>query len=64
MRSENKWITEIWKYNKDEDGIIYESILKEEKKYPRGSKPIIEKKFPWLKHRQTWTDKYKRVKNY
>ena len=64
LRSENQWITEIWEYNRDEKGRIYESILKKRKTYPRGSKSKIMEKFPWLKHRNTWTDNYERVKNY
>ena len=57
-RDKNEWITEVWKFTKNEEGDIEETILEEEKKYSRGSKPIIEKKFPWLKHRKTWNIKY------
>jgi len=53
-RDKNTWITEIWLFNRDENGDIYETILEEEKQYPRGSKLVMEKKFPWLINRPTW----------
>ena len=64
FRPDNQWITEIWVYNRDEEGMIYDTFLEEEKTYPRGSKKKIMEKFPWLKHRPTWTDNYERIKNY
>lgn len=63
-RDKNEWITEVWKFTRNEEGDIEETILEEEKNYARGSKPIIEEKFPWLKHRKTWNLKYEKVKNY
>ena len=53
-----KWFTEAWKYTKNESGDIEEVILKEEQQYPRGSKLIIERKFPWLHNRKNWNIKY------
>jgi len=57
-KNKNKWITEAWKYTKNESGDIEEVILKEEQQYPRGSKLIIERKFPWLHNRKNWNIKY------
>ena len=57
-KDKDKWITKVWKYTKDESGGIWEAILEEEQEYPRGSKLVIERKFPWLNNRKTWNTKY------
>tara|TARA_R100000734_G_C3216004_1_gene29318 strand:- start:195 stop:470 length:276 start_codon:yes stop_codon:yes gene_type:complete len=50
----NEWKSEVWKFNRNQDGDIETTELVEEKSYPRGSKPILEEKFPWLKHNKKW----------
>jgi|TARA_R100000781_G_scaffold112795_1_gene80394 hypothetical protein len=63
-KSKNIWVTEVYKYFKDEDGEIIEVECLSDNNYPRGSKDKLETLFPWLKKRPTWVNNYKSVKNY
>lgn len=55
FKDSGEWISEVWKYTKDDEGNIENTELVEEKSYPKGSKPKLEDKFPWLRYHDKWT---------
>ena len=54
FKETNEWKSEVWRYNINEDGDIEESELVEDKTYSKGSKHILEDKFPWLRYNKKW----------